>query len=88
MPEAEATDLDHRRPSADAVLRLLEEYEDTHEGIANRLLGRLIGAEPALVLGHLEAVRAILDERMVRSAGARFREGSTSDHPGASPNPT
>lgn len=54
--------------SADTVLNLLHEYEDTHETIADRLLGRLIGHDPGIALIHLQAAKAHLDERMVRSA--------------------
>lgn len=55
--------------TADEVLDLLREYEDTHESIADRLLGRMIGLDPARAFEHLEAVKRHLDERMLRSAG-------------------
>ena len=54
--------------SADTVLNLLREYEETHETIADRLLGRLVSIDPDTALSQLEAARAHLDARMVRSA--------------------
>ena len=69
--------------SADTVLNLLHEYEDTHETIADRLLGRLIGHDPDTALSQLEAARVHLDESMVRSAvpfvGTGFSEATTDD---------
>lgn len=65
--------------SADTVLNLLREYEDTHDSIADRLLGRLIGVDPTNALRHLEAAKAHLDERMVRSAVPPVSEATTPD---------
>lgn len=59
-------------PTADYVLDLLREYEDTHDSIADRLLGRLIGADPARALVHLELAKRHLDERMLRSVVANM----------------
>lgn len=47
--------------SADTVLNLLHEYEETHETIADRLLGRLIALDPDAALSQLEAARVHLD---------------------------
>lgn len=77
MTESEATDLDQRPPSADYVLDLLSEYEDTHDSIADRLLGRLVGVNPAVALEHLEATKAHLDKRLVRSAAAPDTSGDS-----------
>ena len=64
---SEVAAIDRPSVSADTVLNL---HEDTHETIADRLLGRLIALDPDTALTQLEAARAHLDERMVRSAFA------------------
>lgn len=68
-----------RPVSADTVLNLLHEYEDTHETIADRLLGRLIALDPDTAMRQLEAAKAHLDERMVRSVAAPRSEATTDD---------
>jgi len=69
--------------SADTVLNLIREYEEIHETIADRLLGRLIALDPDTAMSQLEAAKAHLDERMVRSAvpfvGTGFSEATTDD---------
>lgn len=68
--------------SADTVLNLLHEYEETHETIADRLLGRLIALDPDAALSQLEAARVHLDQRMVRSASAPRSEATNDDQGG------
>lgn len=76
---SEVAAIDRPSVSADTVLNLLHEYEDTHETIADRLLGRLIALDPDTAMSQLEAAKAHLDERMVRSSVPPVSEATTDD---------